>query len=171
LVVLIGPAGCGKSRFAAKHFLPTETVSSDDCRARVSDDPSNQQVSGHAFDLMHFIIDKRLRLGRLTVADATNLTQEARRPLVRAAVKFGFNTAAVIFRIPLDACLARNAQRPRVVPEHALLEQYALLEAAVRSIHREGFTRVFTLDEAGERGATVEVARRISPQLARQVRL
>ena len=29
LVVLIGASGSGKSTFAARHFLPTEVVSSD----------------------------------------------------------------------------------------------------------------------------------------------
>src|SRR5579862_7509868 len=92
LAVLIGPAGSGKSFFAAKHFLPTQIVSSDECRALISDDPSNQLVSDHAFDLMRFIIEKRLRLGRLTVADATNLTFETRRPFLKVALQFGFNT-------------------------------------------------------------------------------
>ena len=37
LVLLVGPSGCGKTSFARKHFLPTEVVSSDFCRALVSD--------------------------------------------------------------------------------------------------------------------------------------
>ncbi len=36
LVVLIGPSGSGKSTFARKHFLPSEMLSSDSCRALVS---------------------------------------------------------------------------------------------------------------------------------------
>ena len=42
LVVLIGPSGSGKSTFARKHFLPTEVISSDACRAMVSDDENDQ---------------------------------------------------------------------------------------------------------------------------------
>jgi protein phosphatase len=34
LVVLIGASGSGKSTFAAKHFLPTEIVSSDKLMTR-----------------------------------------------------------------------------------------------------------------------------------------
>ena len=37
LVVLIGASGSGKSIFARTHFLPTETLSSDACRALVAD--------------------------------------------------------------------------------------------------------------------------------------
>ena len=38
LVVLIGATGSGKSTFAAKHFKPTEVISSDYCRGLVADD-------------------------------------------------------------------------------------------------------------------------------------
>ena len=50
LVVLIGASGSGKSTFAAKHFLPTETVSSDVCRGLVSDDPNDQTATKAAFE-------------------------------------------------------------------------------------------------------------------------
>src|SRR5438128_2960946 len=128
LVVLCGPAGSGKSTWAAKHFLPTQIVSSDECRGLVFDDPADQSVSGHAFDLMHFIIEKRLPLGRLTVADATNLTRENRRTLIRIAQAHYFNTAAIVFNVPIETCLERNAKRKRKVPQEALMNQYALLE-------------------------------------------
>jgi adenylate kinase family enzyme len=40
-VVLIGVSGSGKSTFARKHFKPTEILSSDFCRALVSDDEND----------------------------------------------------------------------------------------------------------------------------------
>ncbi len=52
LVVLVGTSGSGKSVFAGTHFLPTEVVSSDDCRAMVSDDPNDQGATTDAFDLL-----------------------------------------------------------------------------------------------------------------------
>jgi protein phosphatase len=55
LVVLIGSSGAGKSTFARKHFLPTEVVSSDACRAMLSDDENNLNVTAEAFDLVHTI--------------------------------------------------------------------------------------------------------------------
>src|SRR6202043_548898 len=45
LVVLIGPSGSGKSTFARQHFLPTEILSSDACRALVSDEENNKTVT------------------------------------------------------------------------------------------------------------------------------
>ena len=65
LVVLIGPSGSGKSTFARKHFLPTEVLSSDACRAMVSDNENDQTVTNEAFRLLHSIVRERLALGRL----------------------------------------------------------------------------------------------------------
>lgn len=159
LVLLCGPAGCGKSTFAARHFLRTQIVSSDECRAFISDDPSNQRVSGHAFDLMHFIIRKRLLIGRLTIADATHLKAEERRPLKMMARRFGFHPVALLFNLPIDICLARNAARERIVPEEAVRNQYHLFESTLNEIHREGFDLVFILDEASQSQNEVHVAR------------
>jgi protein phosphatase len=163
LLVLVGPAGCGKSTFAARHFLPTQVVSSDECRALISDDPTNQQVSGDAFDLMKFIIEKRLMLGKLTVADATHLSKESRRPMIHLAARFGFNSAALVFDVPLEVCLVRNAGRQRVVPEQALARQHVELQITLQAVRREGFSHVFVLDQIVQREATVVVKRRASP--------
>ena len=162
LVVLCGPAGSGKSTWAAKHFLPTQIVSSDECRGLVFDDPANQSVSGHAFDLMHFIIDKRLMLGRLTVADATNLRREHRRTLIRIAKSYYSNIAAIVFDVQIETCLARNAARKRRVPQEALMSQYDLLEKTLRTIEKEEFNYVHVLDEGSQSNAAVRIGRYVS---------
>jgi predicted kinase len=154
---MVAPAGCGKSTFAARHFLPTQIVSSDDCRARVSDDPANQAVSHHAFDLMYFIIRKRLLLKRLTVADATNLESFDRREMIKTARWFNFKAAALVLDIPLETCLERNAARERVVPEEALTRQFEKFESSLKSIRQEGFNYVFMLDRESADNVSVEI--------------
>ena len=57
VVVLCGPAGCGESTFAARHFRPTQIISSDSCRTLVCDDAHDQRFQSHTFALLHFIID------------------------------------------------------------------------------------------------------------------
>ncbi len=63
LVVLVGATGSGKSTFAAKHFKPTEVLSSDFCRGLVADDENDQSASRDAFDVLHHIAGKRLAAG------------------------------------------------------------------------------------------------------------
>src|SRR6266545_8327599 len=111
LVVLIGPSGSGKSTFARTHFLPTEILSSDACRAMVSDDETNQAVTGEAFEVLHFVAAKRLALGRLTVIDATNVQPEARQPLVELARKYHCLPVAVVLNLPERLCQDRNQSR------------------------------------------------------------
>ncbi len=60
LLVLCGPAACGKSTFVAQRFGATTIVSSDYCRALICDDIANQQVNRDAFDLFYYIIHKRM---------------------------------------------------------------------------------------------------------------
>jgi predicted kinase len=162
LVVLCGPAGSGKSTFATKHFLPTQVVSSDECRALVSDDPANQRISSIAFDLMHFIIEKRLYLKRLTVADATNLERPMRKWMVNTARQLRVKPIAIVFDVPLETCLARNANRGRIVPEEAVRKQRRMLDRTLAAIEYEGFTAVFVLNEAAQCEITIEIEARIS---------
>src|SRR4051812_49613958 len=85
LVVLIGASGSGKSTFARRHFKPTEIISSDFCRGLVSDDENCQEATNDAFAVLHHVASLRLARALLAVVDATNVQEEARRPLVQLA--------------------------------------------------------------------------------------
>ena len=85
LVVLVGVTGSGKSTFARAHFKPTEVISSDYCRGLVADDENDQSATPDAFDVLHYVVGKRLARGRLTVVDATSVQPEARASLVALA--------------------------------------------------------------------------------------
>ena len=127
--------------------MPTQVVSSDDCRARICDDPTNQLVTGEAFELWRFIIRTRLWLGRLTVADATNLHPGDRKWLVKTAQKYDFHSAAILFDIPLETALRRNAARSRKVPEDAVVRQFDSMLETLLSIRHERFDDVFILNQ------------------------
>jgi protein phosphatase len=146
LVALVGVSGSGKSSFAARHFLPTEVVSSDACRALVSDDPNDQTVTGPAFELVHAIATKRLEAGRLTVIDATSVRPEDRRPLVDLARRHHVLPVAVVLDVPPEVCRARNEARPdRQFGPHVIRNQRSALRRSLDRLGREGFRRVFVL--------------------------
>lgn len=157
LVLLIGPSGSGKSTFAARHFRSTEVISSDRLRAMISDDESDQSVSGTAFALLHRIAHARLSRRRLTVIDATNLDRDARRPLLRLARQFDLPAIAIVFNLALEICLARNLARPdRTVPTAIIEEQSAALQKSRAQIAGESFSAIYELDEKDLGEVTVE---------------
>ena len=135
----VGPAGAGKSTWAAARFRATQVVSSDALRAVVADDPTDQGATGDAFRLLHAIVRARLKRGLTAVVDATNLTEGARRPLLAAAAAAGRPAVAVVFDVPLDICLARNASRTdRVVPDDVVRLHHAQLPAAIAGLRHAG---------------------------------
>jgi protein phosphatase len=151
LVILIGPSGSGKSTFARRHFLPTEVLSSDACRAMVSDDENNQAVTKDAFDVLRFIAGKRLALGRLTVIDATNVQPEARKPLVEVARQYHCLPVAIVLDLPEKTCLERNRLRhDRLFGSHVVRNQSSQLRRSLRTLRKEGFRHVFVLQTPEE---------------------
>ena len=146
LVVLIGASGSGKSTFARRHFKPTEILSSDACRAWVSDDENNQDASGDAFDLLHYIARKRLARGLLTVVDATNVRAEDRKPLVEIAREFHCLPVAIVLDLPERVCRERNEARPdRNFGPHVIRTHRSALNRGMSTLARDGFRHVFVL--------------------------
>ena len=146
LVVLIGASGSGKSTFAKKHFLHTEIVSSDYCRALVSDDENNLAATGDAFEVLHYIAGKRLAAGRLTVADATNVKPEDRKPLIELARQFHCLPVAIVLNMPERICQERNRVRTdRQLGDHVARNQLSHLRRSLRGLEREGFRHVLIL--------------------------
>ncbi|MBV9450107.1 MAG: polynucleotide kinase-phosphatase [Streptosporangiaceae bacterium] len=157
LVVLVGASGSGKSTFAAKHFRPTEVISSDFCRGLVSDDENDQSATKAAFDVLHYITGKRLAAGRLTVVDATNVQSEVRRGLVALAREHDVLPVAVVLDVPDGVCVARNATRPdRDFGAAVVRRQRDQLKRGLKGLQREGFRYVHVLrGEAEVDAATV----------------
>ena len=147
LVALVGPSGSGKSTFAARHFKPTEVVSSDACRAMVADDPNDQAATPEAFALLNYIASTRLRSGRITVIDATSVQPQARKPLVELAREHDCLPVAIVLNMPESLCLARNRERDdRNFGSHVVRQQAQQLRRSIRGLRREGFRYVYVLD-------------------------
>ena len=158
LVLLVGVAASGKSTFAQRHFAATEILSSDAMRAMIADDPGAQGATDDAFDLLHSIAAMRLRRGRLTVVDATNVEEWVRSELLGMARRHRRPAVAIVVDVPLEVALERNAARaaPRPPPA-ALRRQHRWLRDSLPSLVDEGFAAVHHLRSADEiDGARVE---------------
>jgi protein phosphatase len=146
LVVLIGSTGSGKSTFAAKHFLPTEVISSDYCRGLVADDATDQGVTADAFDLVREIAGKRLKHRKLAVIDATNVRAAERKAWVELARKWHALPVAIVFDPGIDICIERNKTRlDRRFGGQVVQRMVSEIRRGLGGLQREGFRQVWKL--------------------------
>jgi protein phosphatase len=160
LVTLIGISGSGKSTFAKKHFKETEILSSDRCRAIVSDDENNQAATKDAFELLHYTASKRLKNGLLTVVDATNVQAESRAPLVQLAREYHCIPVAIVLDVPEKICQERNDQRPdRNFGRHVIAQQRSQLRRSIKKLKSEGFRHIHVLTSVEEIDGITSIVR------------
>ena len=151
LVVLIGASGSGKSTFAAKHFAPTEVISSDRARGWVSDDETDQSVRADAFELVRAVAEKRLKHRRLTVIDATNVRPADRKAWIDIARRWHALPVAIVIDPGISVCVARNQGRPdRPFGASVIQRMSSEIRRSLRGLQREGFRQVWTLDSEAE---------------------
>jgi predicted kinase len=157
VVVLCGPAACGKSTFAERHFRPTQIVSSDKARALVCDDDRDQRFQAQAFALLHCLIEQRLSINRLCVVDSTALTLQARKSLLELSRRFRVPAVVLLLDVPLPTCLERDAKRERTVGAPAIERQFQMFEQAKATIGQEGFDQIIELAEQDLEGVEIEI--------------
>jgi len=164
MVVLIGAAGSGKSTFANARFRATEILSSDFFRAMVSDEEADQEATDDAFELLHLVLEKRLRRGKLCLVDATNVRAEHRANLLAKASAFQRPAVAIVFETPLIVCVERAAKRVGRSVSAAIIRQQTkeLGPQLADDLLREGFASVFhinSLDQIEIQRTTTATAR------------
>ena len=165
VVALCGPAACGKSAFAARHFRPTQIISSDRCRALVCDDEQDQRFQTQAFALLHFLVEQRLGVNRLCVVDSTGLTQGARKSLLELARRHRVPCVVFLFETPLAVCVARDARRERSVGQPVVERQYQMFEQTKSSIAQEGFDQIVELRDEELNQVRIEIVFRPAPRV------
>jgi F420-dependent oxidoreductase-like protein len=142
LVVLVGPAGCGKSTWAARCFAPDQIVSSDRLRAMVGIGERDQRAAKAAFEVLDLVVDHRLRRRLTTVIDSTALEPDRRRIYLDMARCHGVPIVAAVFGVPDGEVRRRNRERPDAVPTSVVTAQLRSLVTALAAIPDEAFDAV-----------------------------
>ena len=164
IVLLCGPAACGKSTFAQRHFRPTQIISSDWARGRVCDDERDQRFQAQAFALVHFLTELRLGLNRLCVIDSTALTVPHRREYLELAKRFQVPCTVFLFDIPLEKCIERDRSRERTVGSPVIERQYSAFTQTKAELRQEGFDQIVELGDADLDKVQIEIVFRPIPQ-------
>ena len=148
LVLLIGPAGAGKSTFAAAHFHAVEIVSSDHLRALLSNDPADQGASAEAFRILSLLVAGRLARRLTTVVDATSLRAANRTRYRAIAARHAIPVVAIAFNWPADVYHRRNRGRAgggRVVEDGVVDRQTEQMRRTVAALPDEGYATLYEL--------------------------
>ena len=164
IVLLCGPAACGKSTFAQRHFRPTQIISSDWARARVCDDERDQRFQAQAFALVHYLAELRLGLNRLCVVDSTALAMPHRREYLELAKRFRVPCVVFLFNVPLEKCVERDRSRERTVGSPVIERQYLAFDQTKADIRQEGFDQIIELGEVDTDKVQIEIIFRPIPQ-------
>ena len=164
IVLLCGPAACGKSTFAQRHFRPTQIISSDWARARVCDDERDQRFQTQAFALVHYLTELRLGSNRLCVVDSTALTPAHRREYLELAKRFRVPCAVFLFDVPLEKCVERDQSRERTVGRSVIERQYLAFNQTKADIRQEGFDQIIEIGDQDLDKAQIEIIFRPIPQ-------
>ena len=139
LVVLIGPSGSGKTTFVRRHFLPSEVLSSDACRAMVQTMKTTR--TSRRMPSRSSITSPRngSSSGKLTVIDATNVQPESRKPLVELARRSPLPARGDRLQSIRKVCHERNlARSDRNFGPHVVRHQQSQLRRSLRGLRQGG---------------------------------
>lgn len=151
----MGASGSGKSTFAAHHFTNEAVLSSDRFRAQATGDESDQSLNDAVFARLHEAVEHRLEAGRLTVVDATNVHWADRARLLHLARRHGRPVVGIVFDLPAEVCLRRNASRQRTVRAGVVRGQVRDLRHSRANLELEGYAAVHVFSSEPE----IEIAR------------
>lgn len=147
LVALVGAAGSGKSR-VARAFPSNWRLELDSFRCQATGSPGDQTATPTASVVFRELLVARLTRKLPTLVDSTNSESMVRAYLLQRARHWRMPTVAIVFRVPVEECLARQETRMQAkqVPGDAVTRQAAGVPTTDQLID-EGFGHAYYADE------------------------
>lgn len=138
---MCGVPGSGKSTYVAENLPSCVVLSGDNIREELYGDAS---IQGNWLEIKRRMLELlRQNQGKDVVIDGTHCRAQYRKDSIEMLRSFGYDRiTAVVIQRPLRMCLERNLQRDRHVPEDVIKTMHTTLEASVKNIVNEDFTRV-----------------------------
>lgn len=154
LVLLVGPAGSGKSTFAARHFQSSEILSYQTIREMVAGGDTSSDAAEAGWNALLEITARRMDRGLFTLVDADLVSPESREPFLALARDHHYIPAAIVFALPESVCQTWNAARPGPsVNPHRLSRQHQQMLAGETGLADEGVRHSFRLSGVDELNA------------------
>lgn len=142
--VMIGAPGAGKSTHVSAlmaDYTDAVVISGDNIREELYGDADIQGNYTEIHDRMLELLEENV--GRTVILDGTHYRASYRKEALAMLASYGYSDAtAIVVDRPLEVCLRQNAGRDRKVPEHVIQKMHNALQASVRGIDKEGFTKV-----------------------------
>jgi hypothetical protein len=98
--------------------------------------------------------------------DSTALTVQARKSLLEIARRNRVPAVMLVFNVPLNVCIERDAKRERTVGQPAIEHQHHLFEQARAGVKQEGFDQVIELCDVDLAKVRFDIAFRPVPRPA-----
>lgn len=127
LVVLCGPPATGKTAWRDARLPDHHVICLDDLRASLTGDPGNQSRNDEVHRMGLERLRAALRRNERVVWDATSLRRDFRDTVIQLGFDYHALVTLVVFHVPVEVALARNAHRERHVPGgllHRLYDQW-----------------------------------------------
>lgn len=140
LYYLVGLPGSGKSTYAKELEKEIKAIrlSSDDLRVELYGNIDNQDNNTELFQEMNRRAKLALKSGRNVIYDATNINSKKRKGFLSQLPK-GVNKTCLYFAERVNACIARDLQRDRVVTKEVIERMYKQLQVPM---YHEGWDNI-----------------------------
>lgn len=123
-MMMCGLPGSGKSTYAKTYKDTFKIFSSDEIRAELLGDETNQEENDIVFRELHRRIKECLANGENCIYDACNISYKRRMAFLGEIKKYNPHTICIFNWKPYEQCLIDNKKRDRVVPDYAIERMY-----------------------------------------------